>query len=66
MNDRVRFVAMGAQALIDWYGIDAAQVAAARATMKLRYGDPEGARIWVAVRDEIERRQGLGRQALSA
>lgn len=66
MNDRTRFVAMSARALIDWYGIDAAEVATARAATKLRYGDPEGARIWVAVRDEIERLQGLGRQSARA
>lgn len=59
MNDATRFVAMSAMALIDWYGIDAAAVAAGRAQVKLRYGDPEGARIWLAVRKEIERRQSL-------
>ncbi len=59
MNDGARFVAMSARALIDWYGIDAAAVAAARAQVKLRYGDPEGARVWLAVRNEIERLQNL-------
>ena len=59
MNDGPRFVTMSAQALIDWYGIDAAQVAAARAAVKFKYGDPEGARIWLAVRREIEQRQQL-------
>lgn len=59
MNDGTRFVAMSAKALIDWYGIDAALVAAERASAKLRYGDPEGARTWIAVRKEIERLQTL-------
>jgi hypothetical protein len=62
MNDGSRFAAMAARAFIDWYGIDAAALAAARAAMKLKYGDPEGARVWVAVRAEIERRQGLAEQ----
>lgn len=66
MNDATRFVAMGATALIDWHGIDAAAVATVRAAVKLRYGDPEGARIWLAVRDEIERRQTLRPGALRA
>jgi len=59
MNDGTRFVAMSAIALIDWYGIDAAAVAAERASAKLKHGDPEGARIWLAVRKEIERRQAI-------
>src|SRR5581483_12422704 len=45
-NDKARFVAMSAVALIDLHGIDAAFVAAAKAAAKLRYGDAEGARIW--------------------
>ncbi len=59
MTDATRFVSMSAKALIDWYGINAAAVAADRATSKLSHGDTEGARIWLAVRNEIERRQSL-------
>ena len=66
MNDAKRFVAMSATALIDWHGIDAAAVATLRAAVKLRYGDPEGARIWLGVRDEIEQRQKLRPAALRA
>jgi hypothetical protein len=66
MNDGTRFVAMSARALIDWYGIDAAAIAAARAQVKLRYGDPEGARVWLAVRNEIERLQQLDQGAMRA
>jgi hypothetical protein len=57
---------MSARALIDWYGIDAAAIAAARAQVKLRYGDPEGARVWLAVRNEIERLQQLDQGAMRA
>jgi hypothetical protein len=57
MKDAERFVAMSARALIDRCGIDAAAAAAARAELKLRHGDPDGARIWLAVKHEIERRQ---------
>lgn len=60
MTDTTRFVAMSAQALIDAFGIDGARVAAERAAAKLRHGDAEGARIWLAVRNEIERRQAVG------
>ena len=66
MSDSTRFAAMSARALIDWYGIDAAAVAAARAEMKLRYGDPEGARTWLAVKNEIERLQSLDQTARRA
>ena len=66
MNDGTRFVAMSAKALIDWFGIDAAMVAAARAAAKLRNGDPEGARIWRDVRLEIERIQTIDRLAMRA
>ena len=66
MNDGTRFVAMSAKALIDWFGIDAAMVAAARAAAKLRHGDPEGARVWRDVRLEIERIQTINRIALRA
>jgi hypothetical protein len=63
MNDGDRFVAMSAQALIDWHGMDAALVAADRAAAKLRHGDADGARIWLAVRREIERLQTVDRVA---
>lgn len=66
MNDHARFVAMSAKALIDWYGIEAAGIAADRAATKFRCGDPEGARIWLAVRNEIERMQSLDRGAMRA
>jgi hypothetical protein len=59
MNDATRFVAMSAEALIDAHGIDAARIAADKAAAKLSHGDAEGARVWIAVRDEIERRQAL-------
>ena len=59
MTDTTRFVAMSAQALIDAFGIDAGRVAAERAAAKLRHGDAEGARIWLAVRHEIEVRQAV-------
>ncbi len=62
MTDATRFVSMGARALIDWFGIDAAAVAGG----KLAHGDTEGARIWLAVRNEIERRQAVDRTALRA
>ena len=62
MDDTTRFVAMSATALIDRHGLDAPAIATLRATVKLRYGDAEGARVWLAVRDEIERRQDSGRQ----
>jgi hypothetical protein len=60
MNDATRFVAMSAKALIDRHGIEAAAVAAERASAKLRHGDADGARIWLAVRNEVERLQSLG------
>lgn len=63
MNDKERFVAMSAVALIDLHGIDAAFVAAAKAAAKLRHGDIEGARIWRDVRLEIERIQTIDRVA---
>lgn len=66
MTDATRFVSMGARALIDWFGIDAAAVAGGRASGKLAHGDTEGARIWLAVRNEIERRQAVDRTALRA
>jgi hypothetical protein len=59
MTDTTRFVAMSAQALIDAFGIDAARVAAERAAAKFGHGDAEGARIWLAVRNEIEQRQAV-------
>jgi len=62
MDDTTRFVAMSATALIDRHGRDAPAVATLRATVKLRYGDAEGARIWLAVRDEIGRRQHRDRR----
>lgn len=66
MTDATRFVSMSARALIDWFGIDAAAVAGDRARNKLAHGDSEGARIWLAVRNEIERRQSLGDVAMRA
>jgi hypothetical protein len=57
MTDTTRFVAMSAQALIDAHGIDAAAIAADKASAKFSHGDAEGARVWLAVRNEIERRQ---------
>jgi hypothetical protein len=66
MNDALRFVAMSAKALIDWYGMDAARIAADRAAAKLRHGDPDGARTWLAVRNEIERLQTLEQGAKRA
>ena len=66
MNDATRFVAMSAKALIDWYGIDAAEVAAERASAKFRHGDAEGARTWIAVRNEIERMQSVDQGARRA
>lgn len=66
MTDAIRFVSMSARALIDWYGIEAAAVAGDRARNKLSHGDTEGARIWLAVRNEIERRQALGVSAMRA
>lgn len=66
MTDAMRFVSMSARALIDWYGIDAAAVAGDRARSKLAHGDSEGARIWLAVCNEIERRQALDPVALRA
>jgi hypothetical protein len=62
MDDTTRFVALCATALIEGYGRDAAAIATLRATVKLRYGDAEGARVWLAVRDEIGRRQQRARQ----
>ena len=61
MNDATRFVAMSAKALIDRHGIEAAAVAAEKASAKLRHGDAEGARVWLAVRKEVERLQSLDR-----
>ena len=59
MTDATRFIAMSAQALIDAHGMDAAAIAADKAAAKLSNGDAEGARIWLAVRNEIERRQSV-------
>ena len=59
MNDATRFVSMSAKALIDRHGIEAAAAAAEKASAKLRHGDAEGARIWLAVRNEVERLQSL-------
>ena len=66
MTDGTRFVSMSAKALIDWYGINATAVAGDRASAKLGHGDTEGARIWLAVRNEIERLQSPDRAALRA
>ena len=66
MTDATRFVCMSARALIDWYGINAAAVAGSRASNKLSHGDTEGARIWLAVRNDIDRRQSLEPVALRA
>lgn len=66
MTDAVRFVSMSARALIDWYGINAMAVAGDRASNKLSHGDTEGARIWLAVRKEIERLQSLHHGAMRA
>ena len=66
MTDATRFVSMSARALIDWYGIEAAAVAGDRARSKFAHGDGEGARIWLAVRNEIERRQAVDHAALRA
>lgn len=66
MTDAARFVRVSAKALIDWYGINAAAVAGDRARSKLAHGDADGARIWLAVRNEIERLQSLDGAALRA
>src|SRR6185369_7466772 len=66
MNDATRFVAMSAKTLIDRYGIEAAAAAAEKASAKLRHGDAEGARIWLAVRNEVERLQSLDQGARRA
>jgi hypothetical protein len=66
MTDAARFVCMSAKALIDRYGIDAGAIAGDRARNKLAHGDADGARIWLVVRNEIERLQSLDGAALRA